>query len=288
MVANAAAGIAALVGWLTPAADRLVLVVLEATGGLEHPVAAALTIARHPVAIVTPRHVRDFARASGQRAKTDRLDAAVLARFAAVMRPPVRPVADAEAQVLTAVLARRQHLQTMLVGAKHRRQSALPAVRPGVTRHIAWLEDELKQVDHELGEQIQARPVWRERDALLQRVPGVGPGLARTLLAALPDLGLVSGKAIAALVGGAPLNCDSGTLRGQRHVGGGRGSVRAMLDMATLTAVRFTPVIAAFAERLRGRGTPWKVVLTAGRHKLLTILNAMVRHQQPWRAPAGT
>lgn len=282
-VPNDEAGIATLVAQL--GATSPTLIVLEATGGLEHPAAAALTVAGLPVAVVNPRHARDFAKAGGQLAKTDQLDAAVLARFAAVMRPPVRPVADAEAQLLKDVLARRQQLLAMLVAEKQRRQRAVPTVRTGLTRHIAWLEQELKRQDEELGELIRASPVWRERDALLQSVPGVGPGLARMLLIAVPELGQLGAKPIAALVGVAPLNCDSGTQRGQRRIWGGRGAVRRVLYMATLTAVRFNPVIAAMSQRLLARGKPFKVVMVACMHKLLTILDAMVRHGEPWRAP---
>lgn len=286
-VPNDEAGIATLVAQLTATPPGLVtLVTLEATGGLEHPVAAALTVAGVNVAVVNPRLVRDVARASGQRAKTDRLDAAVLARFAAVMRPPGRPVADAEAQLLRDVLARRQQLLAMLVAEKQRRQTAVPLVRTGLTRHITWREQELTAQDRELGDLIQASPVWRERDALLQSVPGVGPGLARTRLAAVPELGQGASKAIATLVGVAPLNGDSGTHRGQRRIWGGRGPVRRVLDMATLTARRFNPVIAAFARRREAAGKPFKVVMVACLHKLLTILDAMVRHGEPWRAPA--
>ena len=189
--------------------------------------------------------------------------------------------------MLKAVLARRQQLQAMLVAEKQRRHTALPAVRVGLSRHIAWLEQELREQDRELGALIRASPVWRERDALLRSVPGVGPGLSRTLLAAVPELGQGSGKAIAALVGVAPLNCDSGAYRGQRRIWGGRGTVRRVLYMATLSAVRFNPVIAACAGRLRAAGKPWKVVLTACMHKLLTILHAMLRHGEPWRAPVS-
>lgn len=283
-VPNDAAGIATLVAQLAPTSPTLI--VLAATGGLEHPAAAALTVAGLPVAVINPRQARDFAKASGQLAKTDQLDAVVLARFAAVMRPPVRPVADAEAQLLKDVLVRRQQLLAMLVAEKQRRQTAVPRVRTGVTRHIVWLEAELADQDRELGELIQASPVWRERNALLQSVPGVGPGLARTLLVALPELGQLGAKPIAALVGVAPLNCDSGRHRGQRRIWGGRGAVRRVLYMATLTAKRFNPVIAAFARRLEAAGKPFKVVMVACMHKLLTILDAMLRHGAPWRAPA--
>ncbi len=282
-IANDEAGIAALVAHLTPRTADLVLIVLEATGGLEHPVAAALSVVGLPVAIVNPRQVKDFARASGQRAKTDTLDAALLARFAAVMQPPARPVADAETQQLSAVLARRQQVLSMLVAEKQRRHTALPTVREGLIRHIRWLEDELAARDRELAELIQASPVWRERDALLRSVPGVGPALATTLLAGLPELGQGSAREIAALVGVAPLNCDSGTHRGQRRIWGGRGHIRMVLYMATLSAKRYNPAIRAFAQRLAATGKPTKVVLIACMHKLLTILNAMLRHGEPWR-----
>ena len=285
-VPNDEPGIATLVAQLTPTPPTLI--VLEATGGLEHPATAALTVAGLKVAVVNPRQVRDFAKASGQLAKTDQLDAAVLARCAAVIRPPVRPVADAEAPLLKDVLARRQQLLAMLVAEKQRRQQAVPTVRAGLTRHITWLEEELTRQDQELGELIQASPVWRERDTLLQSVPGVGPGLARTLLVALPELGQIGAKPIAALVGVAPLNCDSGTHRGQRRVWGGRGPVRRVLYMATLTAVRFNPVIAAMYQRLLATGKPFKVVMVACMHKLLLILDAMLRHGEPWRAPAAS
>ena len=285
-VPNDAASVATLVAQLRVTPPTLI--VLEATGGLEHLAAAALTVAGLPVAIVNPRHARDFAKASGQRAKTDRLDAAVLARFAAVMRPPVRPVADAEAQLLKDVLTRRQQLLAMLVAEKQRRQRATPTVRTGLTRHIKWLEQELKDQDRELGELIRASPVWRERDALLQSVPGVGPGLARMLLVAVPELGQIGPKPIAALVGVAPLNCDSGTHRGQRRIWGGRGPVRQMLYMATVSARQHNPVIAAMYQRLIAAGKPYKVAMVACMHKLLLILDAMVRHQEPWRAPAGS
>lgn len=284
-VLNDEDGIATLVAQLRPTPPTLI--VREATGGLEHPIAAALTVAGLPVAVVNPRHVRDVARASGQRAKTDTLDAALLARFAAVMRPPVRPVADDAAKLLGAVLARRRQLQAMLIAGKQRRYTALPAVRTGLQRHIAWREQELADQDRELGEVIRASPVWRERDTLLQSVPGVGPGLARTLLADLPELGQLGPKPTAALVGVAPLNCDSGTQCGQRRMWGGRGPIRTILSMATLSAVRFNPVMAAFAQRLRAKGKPPKVMLTACMHKRLTILDAMVRHGEPWRIPVA-
>jgi transposase len=283
--ANDADGIDAVVARLRALAPTLV--VLEATGGLEVPLAAALAAAELPAAVVNPRQVRDFAKAVGQLAKSDALDAQVLARFAEAIRPPVRPVPDAQAQALAALLARRRQLLAMSVAEQQRLGTALPAVRSRIERHIAWLREELVDVDAELARTIRESPLWRERDALLRSVPGVGPVLATTLVADLPELGRLDRKAIAALVGVAPLACESGILRGRRVVWGGRARVRAALSMGTLVAVRYNPVIRAFYERLRAAGKPTKVALTACMHKLLIILNAILRQQQPWQpAPA--
>lgn len=278
---NDEAGIEAVVDRLRALAPTLV--VLEATGGLEVPLAAALAAAALPVAVVNPRQVRDFAKAVGQLAKTDALDAALLARFAEAVRPPVRAVPDAEAQALSALLARRRQTIAMLVAEQQRLGAALPAVRPRVERHIAWLREELADVDAELARAIRASPAWREADDLLRSVPGVGPVLATTLVADLPELGRLDRKAIAALVGVAPLACESGILRGRRVVWGGRARVRAALYMGTLVAVRHNPVIRALYERLLAAGKPTKVALVACMHKLLTILNAILRHRKPWR-----
>ena len=282
-VSNDEAGIGQLVPRLRLLAPTLV--VLEATGDLELPATAALVVADVRVAVVNPRHVRDFAGAVGQRAKTDALDAALLARFAEAVQPPVRPLPDAATQDLSAVLARRRQIQELLVAEQHRLRTARSVVRPRLAAHIAWLRDDLAAVDRELGERIRASPVWRERDTLLRSVPGVGPVLATTLLAELPELGQGSAKAIGALVGVAPLNHDSGGQRGRRVIWGGRASVRAVLYMATLSAVRYNPAIRAFSQRLTAAGKPAKVMLTACMHKLLTILHAMLRHGEPWRAP---
>ena len=278
---NDEAGIDAVVARLRPLAPALV--VLEATGGLEVPLAAALAAAALPAAVVTPRQVRDFAKAVGQLAKTDALDARLLARFAAAVRPPVRPVPDAAAQALAALLARRRQTIAMLVAEQQRLGTALPTVRPRVERHIAWLREELADVDAELARAIRASPAWREADDLLRSVPGVGPVLATTLVADLPELGRLDRKAIAALVGVAPLACESGILRGRRLVWGGRARVRAALYMGTLVAVRHNPPIRALYERLLAAGKPTKVALVACMHKLLTILNAILRHRKPWR-----
>ena len=279
-VANDDAGIATLVdrlGALTPA-----LIVLEATGGLELPLTGALAVGL-PVVVVNPRQVRDFAKATGKLAKTDALDAAVLAQFAEAVRPALRPLPDAALQALSALLARRRQLLEMRTAEQNRLGMARPPVRKGIRAHIAWLDRHLAQTDNDLARAIRESPVWREKDDLLQSAPGVGPGLARTLLADLPELGTLNRKQIAALVGVAPLNRDSGTLRGRRSVWGGRAHVRAALYMSALAATRYNPVIRAFYQRLCAAGKAKKVALTACMHKLLGILNSMVKHRTPWR-----
>ncbi len=263
-----------------------VLVVLEATGGYERVVVALLATAGLPVAVVNPRQVRDFAKATGRLAKTDRLDAGVLAHFAEAVRPQPRPLPDEQAQVLGALVERRHQVVTMLAAEKNRRQQAAAVVRPLVAAHIEWLEQALAELDREVDRLLRASPLWRERDDLLRSVPGVGPVVSLTLVAELPELGTLTHKQIAALVGVAPLNRDSGNARGQRLVWGGRARVRAVLYMGTLAAVRCNPVIRAFWTRLRERGKPPKVALVACMHKLLTILNAMVRHRLAWLPPA--
>jgi transposase len=258
------------------------LVVLEATGGLEVPLAAALAAAGLAVAVVNPRQVRDFAKAVGQLAKTDVLDAHLLARFAEVVRPEPRPLPDADAQNLSAVLARRQQVIAMLVAEQQRLPTTTAALRPRVEAHIAWLRQERDDLDRELRQLIRASPIWREGDDLLQSVPGVGPVLATTLIAELPELGRLNRKQIAALVGVAPLNCESGILRGRRIVWGGRARIRAVLWMGTLVAVQRNPAIRAFYDRLVAARKPKKVALTACMHKLLLILNALLRQRSPW------
>jgi transposase len=282
---NDEGGAAALVARLAPLGPALV--VLEATGGLERLAAAALAAAGLPVAVVNPRQVRDFAKAVGQLAKTDALDAQLLARFADAVRPAPRPVPDAAQQELAALLARRRQVVGMLTAERQRLGTALPAVRARVRAHVRWLERELAAVDDDLGGALQASPVWREREDLLRSVPGVGPVVALTLLAELPELGTLDRKRIAALVGLAPLNADSGTRRGKRLVWGGRSRVRAALYMAALVATRYNPVLRAFYQRLLAAGKAKKVALTACMHKLLLILNAIVHARTPWRQPAG-
>jgi transposase len=283
-VANDEAGIADLVARLRPLAPEVI--VLEATGGLEIPVAAALAAAGLPVAVVNPRRVRAFAQAIGQLAKTDALDAALLARFGADVRPPVRPLPDADAQALSALLARRRQLVGMLTAERQRLGTARAPVRARVQAHVAWLEAELDGLDGELRQAVQASPIWRATDDLLRGVPGIGPVVALTLVAELPELGRLDRKQIGALVGVAPLNRDSGARRGTRAVWGGRGRVRAALYMAALVAVRHNPVIRAFYQRLLAAGKAKKLALVACMHKLLTIVNAIVHHRTPWAAPA--
>ena len=264
----------------------LTLIVLEATGGYERLAAAALVAAGLPVVVVNPRQVRDFAKATGQLAKTDRIDADILARFADVVRPAIRAIPDAEARELDALLTRRRQLLEMLQAERNRTGQVFGKgqrmVKKSLKAHIAYLERELRITDTELCERIEASPAWRERDELLQSVPGVGPVLSRTLLADLPELGRLSRREIAKLVGVAPLSRDSGTMRGRRFVQGGRATVRGVLYMAALVATKRNAVIRAFYVRLVTAGKPKKLALVACMRKLLTILNVMVRTAQPW------
>jgi transposase len=261
-------------------------VVLEAPGGLERLAAAELAAAGVPVAVVNPRQVRDFAKAVGQLAKTDALAAQLLARFAEAVRPTPRPLPDAGTQALAALLARRRQVVAMLTAERQRLATAGVPVRPRIQTHVGWLERELGALDDDLGQTLRASPVWRAKEDLLRSVPGVGPVVARTLLAALPELGALDRKRIAALVGLAPVACDSGTLRGKRLVWGGRGRVRTALYMAALTGTRYNPVLRAFYRRLLRAGKAKKVALTACMHKLLLILNAIVHSATPWRQPS--
>ena len=280
-VATDETGLAELVAQLSALPD--VRVVLEATGGFEKPVGAALAHAGIPCSIVNPRQVRDFARALGQLAKTDRVDAKVLALFAERIRPEPRPWASAEREQLEALLSRRRQLLEML-GAEQNRlaQSRQPAVIKNVKAHIAWLRKRIEPLDRDLDRLVQASPSWKVQEDLLRSVPGVGPILSRTLLAELPELGQLSHKQIAGLVGVAPYACDSGAWRGKRRIWGGRADLRAVLYMATLAAVRYNPTLAAFYLRLCRQGKPKKVALVAAMHKLLTWLNAMTRANTPW------
>ncbi|HLF05383.1 MAG TPA: IS110 family transposase [Dehalococcoidia bacterium] len=273
-------GITALVERLTSLAPALV--VLEATGGLELPLAGELLDAALPVAVVNPRQVRDFARALGKLAKTDTLDAQVLAHFAEGTKPQPRPLPDAQTQELKALVARRRQVVEMTTAEKNRLRRATPRLRPQLQAHIDWLKRQSQELDKDLGELIRSSPAWRAKEKLLDSVPGVGPVLCTTLLAQLPELGALSRRQVSALVGVAPFNRDSGTLRGRRTVWGGRSQVRAALYMGTLVASRFNPVIKAFYGHLCSAGKAKKVALTACMRKLLTILNSMLKHGNTW------
>lgn len=279
-VANEKAGIKALVkrlGTLQPA-----WIVLEATGGLERPLMHALVGAELPVAVVNPRQVRDFAKATGQLAKTDSIDAEVLARFAEAVRPALRPLPDAVTLELRALTARRRQIIEMIGAEKNRLAMASKAVRKRIEAHIRWLEQELDRADQDLDRSIQQSPIWKQNEDLLRSVPSVGPVISRTLLAELPELGALNRKQISALVGLAPFNRDSGSLKGRRSIWGGRASVRSALYMAALVATKHNPVIRQFYNRLRGAGKKPKVALVACMRKLLTILNAMIKHKTRW------
>lgn len=282
-VANDSEGIDSLLERL--AQTRPELVVLEATAGYERPVAAAIAASGIAVAVVNPRQARDFGKATGTLAKTDRIDAEILARFAAAVGPKPSVIPDEEMRALQAILVRRRQLSGMLVAENNRLLMAPEAVAKRIAAHLRWLEKELSRADRDLDEAIGQSETWGRNEALLRSVPGVGPVLARTLLAELPELGTLSHRRLSALVGVAPFNRDSGTLRGKRAVWGGRAHVRASLYMGALVATRFNPTIRAFYERLLAAGKPKKVALVACMRKLLVILNALMRDGALWRCP---
>jgi transposase len=285
-VDNDAVGIATLVERL--AAHGPHLIVLEPTGGLETAVVAALLAAGLPVAVVNPAKVRAFAHASGQRAKTDALDARRLARFGQRMQPPARPLPDATTQELRAILARRRQLVEMHAAEENRRPTLPASLLPDLEAHLAELDGHLAALDAALERVIAASPAWQAKEALLCSIPGIGPVVARTLLAYVPELGTLTRQEAAALVGVAPLARDSGRTQRPRSIGGGRGGVRAMLYMAALTAARCDPAMHAYCDRLEQHGKPTKVALVACMHTLLTIANAILRDGVPWRAQGGT
>lgn len=262
------------------------LVVLEATGGLQNLAVGVLHAKQLPVVVANPRQVRDFAKAMGKLAKSDGIDAQVLANFAQRIKPELRPIKDESAQVLSALLSRRRQLLEMLVAEKNRLNSARKEVRPDIQKHIAWLESRLKKTNKDMEKAIKATPAWKEKGNLLTSMPGVGTVLSTTLLSDLPELGQATGKQIAALVGVAPLNRDSGKYHGHRQVWGGRSQVRAVLFMATTTTIRFNPVFKAFFNRLRQAGKPYKLALTAVMRKMIVTLNAMVKNHSPWQQTA--
>ncbi len=282
-VSNDEEGISQLVTRLQELSPALVVV--ESTGGLEFPVVAALAAYGVPIVIANPRQVRDFARGTGKLAKTDAIDSQVLANFAYTVKPTPRPLPDGLAQSLDAIVGRRRQLMAMMVTENNRLHTARQPTREDIQEHISWLKERLAKLDKELGNMVRQSPVWREKENLLRSVPGVVPVLTITILAELPELGALNRKQIAALVGVAPLNWDSGKFRGKRMISGGRAHVRGTLYMATLAATRFNPVIKAFYIRLVAEGKAKKVALTACMRKLLTILNAMLKHRTTWNVP---
>jgi transposase len=271
-------------------ADRLkalspVVVVLEATGGFETIVAATLSGAGLPMAVINPRQIRSFARAVGQLAKTDALDAAVIAQFAEAIKPEPRPLADEQTRMLSELVARRRQLVEMMTAERNRRpRLSRKQLIKALDRHLAMLQRDLSEIEREIDTTIRGTPIWHEREELMTSVPGVGPTLARTLLADVPELGTLDRKKIAALVGVAPLNWDSGTYRGRRTTWGGRTKVRAVLYMAALVATRHNPALKSFYHRLVLAGKAKKLALVAVMRKLITILNAIVRDKTPWQS----
>lgn len=279
-------GIAALVATLPTPAPQLV--VLEATGGLETAVTAALVAAGVPVAVVNPRQVRDFAHAAGTWAKSDALDAGILALFAERMQPPARPLPDVVAQDLAALLARRRQLLEMRTAEQNRRAMLAPRLRPRLDAHVVWLSQQIAELDRELDQTLRESPIWREKEQVLRSIPGIGPVVARTLLGELPELGTLERGELAALAGVAPLNADSGQRQGRRRTWGGRAAVRAALYMAVVSAMRCNPTIKPFYARLRAAGKPVKVAMVACMRKLLIIANAMLRDGVLWAPPGAT
>ena len=284
-VANTELGIATLVKRLEKLQPTLV--VLEATGRLESAAVSALAVAGVPLAIVNPRQVRDFARSTGKLAKTDKLDAQMLARFADAVRPEPRLLPDETQQRIDALLVRRRQVLGMITAERNRRRRAPTMTRAEIDEHVAWLQVRVEAIEDELNKTIRSSLLWREKVALLRSVPGVGPMLAATIVAQLPELGVITHKEIASLVGVAPLNRDSGHWRGKRTIWGGRSQVRAALYMSALVATQFNPRIRPFYQRLLATGKPKKLALTACMQKLLTILNAIAHRGQPWRSPAS-
>lgn len=259
------------------------LIVFEATGGLETLAASTLAAKGFVIAVVNPRQVRDFAKATGRLAKTDAIDAEVIAHFAEVIKPEARPLKDEDEQELSELIVRRTQVIQMLVAEKNRlSRTSRKRIRKELKEHIAWLERRLKKTNKDIETAIKESPAWRVKDDLLRSVPGVGKVLSMSLMAKMPELGKLNRREVAALVGVAPLNRDSGMFRGSRHVWGGRADVRTALYMATLSAVRYNPVISAFYMQLRERGKKPKVALTACMRKLIVMLNAMLKNNEPW------
>ena len=280
--ANTEEGLVMMTDFSKPFSPRLV--VLEATGGWERSAVGALAAKGLPVVVVNPRQVRDFAKAKGILAKTDKIDAQVIAQFAESIRPEVRPLKTEEAQKLEALLSRRRQIVQMLTAEKNRLHSAPAWIRKDIQIHIQWLEKILDKFNKELDRLVKKSPIWQAKDKILQSAKGVGPILSLTLISGLPELGTLNRKKIAALVGVAPLNRDSGKFRGRRTIWGGRSAIRSVLLMATRVGIRFNPVIRAFYERLEKAGKKRKVAETACMRKLLTILNAMMKNRTCWQS----
>ena len=281
--ANDTRGIATIMDEIVPLGPSGV--VLEATGGFEMPIAGELELVGLPVSLVNPRQVRSFARATGKLAKTDAIDALLLAQFAEAVKPPVRPLPDEETRELRALVDRRRQLLEMLTSERNRLRPASKRVGRLIQEHILWLKQQIDDLDKDIGELIRSSPIWRAQEDLLRSVPGVGRVLSCTLLTHLPELGSLNRGQVAALVGVAPLNRDSGAFRGKRSVWGGRSAIRSALYMAALVASQHNPVIKAFYHRLRAAGKPAKVALTACMRKLLLILNSMLKRGTQWGPP---
>ncbi len=283
-VARDGKGLGELVERLRPLGPDLVAV--EATGGFETIVAAALAGAGLPLVVVNPAQVRHYAQALGRRAKTDPIDAAMIARFVEATRPAVRPLADQATQLLADLVARRRQIIEMIVAEKNReRRTGVKRIKKSIARLIAALEKELAEIDAEIDTGVRGSPAWRDKEDLLASVPGVGAVTARTLIAELPELGTLDNKQIASLAGLAPFTRQSGQWKGKSMIGGGRKTVRSALFLAALVACRHNPVLKAFRERLLAAGKPKMVAVIAAARKLLTILNAMLRDRQPWKEP---
>lgn len=259
------------------------LIVLEATGGLEIPVASALGAAGLPVVIINPRQIRDFAKATGKLAKTDRIDADIIAHFGESIKPEIRPLKDEQTQELAEILTRRRQLVDMMTAEKNRLPTVRTKIKKDIEKHIKWLEKRIKDCEGDLEKRIKHSPIWRKQDEIVKSVPGVGPVLSLALLTGLPELGKLENRKISALVGVAPFNRDSGKYKGTRAIWGGRANVRSVLYMATLVAVRFNPVIKQFHDRLINAGKKPKVAIVASMRKLIIILNAMVKNGTTWQ-----
>jgi transposase len=260
-------------------------VVLEATGGLEIPVVNALAVKQIPVVVINARQIRDFAKAVGRLAKTDRIDAGIIAQYAEVLRPAVRPLKDEQAQRLQALNTRRRQLVAMIISEQNRLSSAPKWTQHEIRTHLKWLKKALEKMDKDISGLIKDSPIWRAKQDILRSFKGVGPVTSATLLAAVPELGIIGAKPLSALIGLAPLNRDSGQFRGKRTIWGGRDNVRSTLYMATMSAIRFNPVVKPFYTRLREAGKPHKVAITACMRKIIVILNSMIKNQTYWRPP---